>query len=245
MDADPRKKEDEHRLVAFLLHRLVQPPVPTPTPHERPDWIVRIGGKIVGIEVTRINVQSDGVPFRQMEGIERLISERAMQIAIERGVPPAFVRLFFTRTSIPRKTDVERIASGVASAVAECMPENGATATLEYPHASAHQPIEVDEILISRYMPEIHHDWSETSAHKIESDVRAPIQIAIDSKRRLYDAYRDACDECWLLVGAEGDRQSSAIRPDEVSRTHRYAAAFDRTFLVHLVYQDHHELFTR
>jgi len=201
---------------------------------ESPDYLLRRGGRMLGIEITELCVPSSRMPKRQIESIEGAITSMAHRIAVQRKLPPITVSLFFNVHGRMRKPEQKRVAEGVVSAVAELIPPPGGSTRLEFPFSSKSQPREVDLILVSNHERYYKHVWRPIKASWVLQDCVELFQASIIDKSRKYASYRSKCDECWLVLGAEGTKPSSAIRPNEASLAHTYRSAFDRVFFVRL-----------
>jgi len=201
---------------------------------ESPDYLLCNGGRTLGIEVTELCVPSSRMPKRHIESIESAITGMAHRIAVQRKLPPTTVSLFFNIQKPMRNSEQMTVAEGVVSAVAELIPPPGGSTRLEFPFSSKNQPPEVDLILVSRYERYYRQVWRPIKASWVVQDCVKLFQASITDKSEKYASYRSKCDECWLVLGAEGTKPSSAIRPNEASRTHIYQSAFDRIFFVRL-----------
>jgi hypothetical protein len=201
---------------------------------ESPDYLLCKGGRTLGIEVTELCVPSSQMAKRQREGIEGAITRMAHKIAVQRKLPPITVSLFFNIQKPMRKPEQMTIAEDVVSAVVELIPPPGGSTRLEFPFSSKSQPREVDLILVFRHERYYRHVWRPIEASWVLQDCAVLFQASITEKSGKYASYRSKCDECWLVLGVEGTKPSSAVRPNEASIAATYRSAFDRTFFVRL-----------
>ncbi|MEQ1935222.1 MAG: hypothetical protein ABL962_15285, partial [Fimbriimonadaceae bacterium] len=209
---------------------------------ESPDFLLSMNGKTVGIEVTEVCVPSSQIPKRQLESIENAIALSARNCAVDQAMPAVTVSLFFNIQTPMPKSRQSTIAKVVVSAVQDLMPPPGGSARIEYPSSSTSQPQEVDLILVDRHEPYHKHVWRPIKASWVLQDACELFQDSITKKSKKYSDYRKKCDECWLLIGAEGTKPSSAIRPNQSSLVATYGAPFERVFFVRLENQQVVEL---
>jgi hypothetical protein len=67
-------------------------------PHERPDFLIKTGDHVIGVEVTKYFRDMAGAvqtPLQQREAVRRKIMKQANSIADERGCLSAFVFVHF------------------------------------------------------------------------------------------------------------------------------------------------------
>lgn len=62
----------------------------------------------------------------------------------------------------------------------------------------------------------------------VQTDCIALIQSHLDAKGTLYETYRTACDECWLLIASSGWQPSSLFQPSLETLQHEYVTAFQK-----------------
>lgn len=202
---------------------------------ESPDFLFTHKNRIIGIEVTELSVPTEGRPHRELEGMEDFITRRAKRLALDRGLPPISVWLFFNLSGAPPRKRWEIIAESVVDTVQHNLPAVGKRIELTYSLTKKHQPREVDLIHISRNEHAYRHIWHPVRASWVMKKTQDLFQKCIDQKNNKYEKYREKCDECWLIMGAEGTRQSSAIRPDEPTLESSYSSKFERVFFIRRV----------
>lgn len=236
-----KRKESEERLYVEMLLGLLPDIDGVLEKSEAPDFLLAHGGRTIGIEVTELQVPANGLPNRLRESMKDFITREASRLATEREFPPLSVALFFNMTKIAQQRKWKLVASSVVDVVGNNIPEVGAEARLAYSYRGV-QPIEVDLILVSRNKHAYRQDWRWPSASWVMQHPSALFQAAIDQKNGKYPSYREKCDECWLILGVEGVRQSGAIRPDSEALDATYASRFERVFFVKRTDKLCHEL---
>jgi hypothetical protein len=58
------------------------------------------------------------------------------------------------------------------------------------------------------------------------------LQQVIDAKNARYETYLDYCDECWLLIVANGGRPSGLFESSDKTKSRVYHSLFERTFFL-------------
>ena len=66
---------------------------------------------------------------------------------------------------------------------------------------------------------------------------------ALDKNRR-HATYRHRCDECWLLIAANGGKPSGLFEPSEETKRHIYRSSFAKTLFMEIFDQELIELNT-
>ncbi len=202
---------------------------------EAPDFLLDSANRTIGVEVTELNVSSGRQRSRERESLEDSVAIEASRVAQARGLPLLSVFLFFNNQLTYRKSDRTRIAHGLVDTVERNIPEIGGHRRVDRESNNTPQPREVDLIIIYRDSNAPRGRWQSTKASWVQQDCVATFQEALSAKTGKYINYRTKCDECWLILGAEGTRQSSAIRPNPASLQHEYESTFDKVFFVRLV----------
>lgn len=227
---DPKKEEELGHLKSFL-HFCKDVPKGEIISDETPDFIIKSKKNRLGIEITKVFL-NPGKKRGSLQGIEAArhrITDCAKKFAVEMGVPPISVTLFFNGTTPLFRPQEPVIAKTVAQAVCEGLPPPGENADLECRYGSV-QPTQVDEILVDRAYPVEEHEWKWTEASRVETSAVDYFAKAIAQKAKLIPAIRQKCDECWLLIVAESIQPSGKIRPNHQSLSHTYVSPFDRTY---------------
>lgn len=192
-----------------------------------PDFRVRAGNKIVGVEVTTLCTP---LASRAIESTEDRILDEACSMAEGQGLPPACVTLFFNLHKPLRVADRIRIADAVVKVVAENMPPEGDLADLEMRPG---QPSEVDLIQVNRRYPRELGRWRAGSEFRaIERNVSGIVQEAITEKASRLSTYVTTCDECWLLLVADSFRGSGNLSLVESGQKQAFSSGFARTYLL-------------
>jgi hypothetical protein len=237
-----RKVEKEGAYVNLLLHSIPSLCKVVPKKAEAPDFLFNLNGKTIGIEVTELNVPSRRLPHRQIESMEDFITSHARDLVVQRSLPFLSVWLFFNIQESIKTDRLRAIAQAVADTVEWSIPKVGERIELEYPSACNVHPREVDQIHIVRHEHAQRQWWRTVRSSRVMRKVAPLFQEAIAQKDKKYSSYRKQCNECWLLLGAEGTSQSSAIRPEKDVFSQKFLSRFERAFFLRLADSQCHEL---
>jgi hypothetical protein len=222
---DGRQMECEY----FHSFRYFEPEIQSGriTHDDRPDFLVEIGDRIVGVELTRLFRPEGG---QQIESTQDLITKEPRRKANEHRLPAAHITLFFNLRRAFDSTTRERIADAVVSLVAEQMPADGASVQLE---GAPGQPCEVDLILINRTHRHALGCWAWFEFGTVnEKDAARVIQEAIAKKAESQSAYLERCTECWLLLVADSFRTSCKFALETVCQSHEFTSPFTRAYVL-------------
>lgn len=190
-----------------------------------PDFRIRMGNNIVGVEVTRLFTSQDGPA---LESTQESIFDGACRKAERLNLPPADVTLFFNLRRPLRAADRQRITDAIVQVVADNMPAHGDTVQLEHRPG---QPSEVDLIQIHRQCRREVGRWrADFEFSVIESNVSDIVQKAITEKAARLPAYLKACEECWLLLVADSFKASGNLKFGEAGQKHAFLSPFTRTY---------------
>jgi hypothetical protein len=239
-----RQHESRH----FKLFRRLLPDLPAGEVwHEdSPDFRVLTKDRILGIE-HRLLFKSSGNDQAPAQAIEQQADEVAA-IAQEHaelsGLPPVHVSLFFELCGPLKKQERLELGRVLARFVGKHIPEKNGLIRLEYSDRVEGHPPKVDLILVARNEHLDRHYWHPVQAAWVQSDIRALLQTAIDEKITKLESYQKNCDECWLLIVADGDKPSSALQANDTSLAHQYKSPFERTYFMRCVIGQLHRLDT-
>jgi len=177
-----------------------------------------------------------------MESMEDLITSHARELVVQRSLPFLSVWIFFNIQESMKTDRLRAIAQAVADTVEWSIPKVGQRVELEYPSACKVHPREVDQIHIARHEQAQRQWWQTVRSSRVMRRAAPLFQEAIAQKDKKYSSYRKQCNEYWLLLGAEGTSQSSAIRPEEDVLSQTYFSRFERAFFLRLADSRCHEL---
>jgi len=192
---------------------------------DSPDFRIRLGTNMIGVEVRRLFTSPDGPA---LESTQESIFDEACRAAERLNLPPADVTLFFNLRRPLRVADRRRITDALVQVVADNMPPEGDTAELEH---QLGQPSEIDLIQINRRSRREVGRWrADFQFSTIERNTFAIVQEAITEKANRLSTYLKVCDECWLLLVADSFKASGNLDFSEDSQMHTFSSPFTRTY---------------
>lgn len=216
----------------------------------KPDFIGVFDGKTLGIEITEINIPDKtygeplpkdeltgrpvfnpayrmyGQPLRKHEVAKRKIVDGAHEKAIQSGLPPLRVAVYFAG-NLPKGT-AGPLTTALFEIVRSHCPEPGNSVKLSEEDGL---PKEFWELEIQRYADPLDW-WDYIEAGGVETEFSDQMQEIIDIKSGKISQYLRFCDACWLIIVALGDRPSSFYQPGNHMRMTRYTSAFSRVFFL-------------
>jgi hypothetical protein len=230
-DVKKQRVELEH-LELFALHL---PEFPGwPVCHENPpgpDFTRMTSRGLVGIEHTRLIVSS--AVHRAREALLECIIKRARQIAESHGAPALLVFLDPRDVAVLRKSSISKIADRLARLILDNIPDidSAVELTLHDPRSGAGSSPIAD---VSVHRPDCITcaSWQCLQVAVVAEDVRSLLQFTLDTKDDKLEGYLSICQECWLLIVAEGQRPSGFAEPNGLSRANEYEFRFARAFFV-------------
>ena len=197
---------------------------------ERPDFVVRVDGRDVGVEVTQLFVtQSANGPLPQaQEAISNRIVHRAREIYEACGAPPAHVSILFAVHEL-RQIDRDAVAAELASLV------TGMNLTewkrMDWRPERPGPLLDVISLVHGLGVPsrEMAH-WTVARAGWVAPLTADALQLRVNEKAKLLQEYRTHARENWLVIVSDGMKPSqlfdvrSGFSPETVS------SPFDRTY---------------
>lgn len=221
-----RKQTEELIAALRLIHRVPEFAGGQLEHADRPDLRVHLGGRVYGLEVTRI-VRGDGSEIAQAQW-KRDVERSARLLRRSRGAPPVWVSLRWNAHT-PR-ADANAIARQLDDFV-----ERGLASVPMTDHAVLN--VEPDDLIdndLQRYVHGLHavrmkSDDNWTSGFVAYPDVQPQeIQGEIDEKATKVAGYTDHPDGLWLLIYAEATNAAQALDLTDEARAATYSGPFDR-----------------
>lgn len=198
---------------------------------EAPDFLVRVEGRLVGIEVTEVFISHDSArPLQALESISDRIIAQACQRYYECGGLPAHVSVCFNPGADLRTRRRDEIADALALLVRsfELTPWQRAD----------YSPYDVDDPLLDS-IAFIHTlgvpskgmaHWAVVRAGWVAPLTERALRERIEEKAQRLPSYRSVVPENWLLLVADRTRPSQLFELDTDLDAASVATPFSRTF---------------
>ena len=198
------KKNHERCLVQHFFERLPQFKVVTIEDHESPDFLARIDGQPIGVELTLIFKPTAHCarPLKEQEALQDRVIEEAKRIHIDNGGPNLWVSAFWLPHDSLDARLVDSLARWLAQRIGQLDLEPGETTSLQRDWDNDHDDFPetvLDSVTVSRHVdPLIKHHWySPRAGWEMGADADL-IQAHIDRKNIRCSAYRKTCNDIWL-----------------------------------------------
>lgn len=229
MTSEHLKKKAER----FFLERFVEASglaVEIEDEREEPDFLVRFGGRIVGVEVTRVYISDEGNRLPQaQESISDRIVSRARRMYESIGGWPAHVSVCFaSRQDLQRinRDDTAEELAGVVKSMGlgewkrvDWRPEDLGSLSRVVAFVQA----------LGVPAPEMAH-WTVARAGWAAPLTIEHLQSRIRDKAARLPEYQRNVRENWLLVYADGMKPSQLFEVREGFDSSKVVSPFDRTY---------------
>jgi hypothetical protein len=199
-------------------------------PHERPDFLIRTGDRVIGVEVTEYFRDMAGTvqtPLQQREAVRRKIMNQAKSIADQRGGLSGLVFVHFDLDFYRKTSEISATATELVN-VAERRFQNG-----EADMFIRRYEIDIPGVagVSINKLRGLKSYWKDPLASFVPTVTPQQLQHILDQKSPLSGEYKKKCDEIWLLIVMNRFQASSyAMIPAEISH-HAYVHDFDSAFL--------------
>ncbi len=225
-----RKQQERFLLEAFIKVSKIDAQIVEE--REAPDFIVRTGGALVGVEVTELFISHErqGNTPQANEAVSSRIAIKAQRLYQASGGSPAHVTVCFAPGRDLRRLDRDKTSQMLCDFV------RGMSLSLwqrvDWRPEERDSPLP-DEISFVRALGVPSFDmahWSVARAGWVAPLTLVPLQERIDAKANRLPAYRDAIAENWLLVVADAMKPSSLIEANPDFGAQAVRSPFSRTF---------------
>lgn len=207
-----------------------------PKASEEPDFTIPMKEYTLGIEITRLfrSGEPEQPIIQEQEKLHQYLTNKAFGLYEKTGCPPTAVSIHFKSRSKIQKNQIDTLSKQIVDIVKENIPpENNYNVVKRNKNNKDYYPEEIHTIGIHRFSSLTKSFWSvpdswwefELSIEKLKS--------VIDSKSCCCTEYLKKCDKIWLLIIADGYRQSSSVDFAENITNHIFKSNFLRIFILH------------
>jgi len=228
-----RKERERFLVESFIRNANLQAQIVEA--REAPDFIIRVDGKLTGLEVTELFVSttSGGESLQARESISSQIAVSAQRLYQAAGGAPVHLSMCFypgmSLRDINRDNTAQAICDFVLTlniAVSEHIdwrPEDCQNQQIQLPEQIAF----IHALGIPSF--DMAH-WGVARVGWVASLEEAPLQQRINEKAKRIAAYRSVTPTNWLLVVADAMKPSSLIKAKSDFSANNLQSPFDRTF---------------
>jgi hypothetical protein len=236
------KKEKERRHLFAFWQLFADFPEGEVQHSDNPDFLVRRRSAVLGIELTGLywpKLKGKQEPKKVFEAQDRIL-QRCCEMSKEIGLPPIYAQLHFRweNVSYDIESTAEKVISLIRPFVEKFAPEGMYT--------SEPSPVEGITRIRSCRFGGIHrcndHRWERIYVNSLNVDPITEIQKRIDEKNEKYDDYLLKCQECWLLITADGLYFPEAFHITEKTLSHEFSCQFERFFFMNTIDNEIYEL---
>jgi len=222
------KRVEHHRLLQFLdcigregLAESVQP-------GESPDFIVKDGDVLIGIEHTQLTTPRmfGGASARQVREIRDEILRGSQKRYVSAGGVPIDISVDFRPAQSiarPQRLDVARF-------LAEYLQEKASVSTFGSYITLAPRHPAIHSIGVTRVATWEHSLWHEHGGGWVSSPSVEDLQHTIASKERALPAYRKRATSVWLLIVCDLVAEDEFIAAPPMDHALSVTSEFDRIF---------------
>ena len=228
-----KKQRERHFLRAFFnLSGL--PAQIVEVDHEAPDFILRLEGRKIGLELTEIFIESESgsIQPRARESIGRRVAAQARQRYEELAGKPVHVTIELSLGPELLKLNRAKTAEQLAAFILALDPPLGQYVAWQRARLNDPLPSEIQYLHILAVPSWNMAHWYVPSSGWVAPLTEQIIQASIDEKWKKLGQYRVAASESWLVVAIEGASASqlfdrlSDVRPEAI------VSPFDRTYFL-------------
>lgn len=239
----PKKDVELHYFERFRA--LLQPfPEGIVSATEEPDFLVVGPHRKVGIELTELHqeVPPRQVPPQATEAMRHRVADRAQELYVHAGHPAVRCTIFMHDTHI-QKADVEPLAQAIVGIAVRNFPPPNSSSNEAYDWVNRHYfPEIINSVSVHRLDEITQSHFTCPGGAWIPKLSPADIERALSAKEAKCAAYRQRCDEAWLVINADIGSMSTWFDFQEDALAGPFKTSFDRVFVLRHFGQALHEL---
>ncbi len=241
----PPPKKDVERHYFERFRTLLQPfPEGTVASTEEPDFLVAGSARTIGIELTELHrgTPPDQVPLQATEAMRHRVAAHAQELYVQAGHPPVRCTIFMRDFHI-QKSEVEPLAAAIVGIALRNLPHPNSSTHEDYDWVNRHYfPEIINSISVHRLEVITESHFTCPGATWVPTLSSADIERTLAAKEGKYAAYRQRCDEAWLLINADIGSMSTWFDFQEGAIVGPFNTSFDRVFVMRHFGQALHEL---
>lgn len=166
------------------------------------------------------------------EAMRRRVVARAQEIYEGNGCPPVYVSALFNDSVHIRKAEVESLAFALYNIVVRNLPTVDSSGNEKYDWVNrSYFPETFDTVSVHRLTDITQTFFSCPGSTWIGPLTVDEVKRVLAAKEPKYAAYRNKCEEVWLVINADMLSMSTWFEIDEQRLMIPYLTKFDRLFL--------------
>lgn len=205
---------------------------------ERPDFLIRYQGRIVGVEIAELQIDRDrdlskGSSLKKEFSLQRSVVSRAQELYFAIKSRPINALVCFragpgqSLQSVNRRdlaqAIVERLRQVALGPFEQCKLD---------PYSDPQVPPSIGFIYVRGLQSEITPRWQVISSGWSKEFQPSDVESLLAEKNVLFSQYRETVPENWLLIAADGRNPPGMFRAPKQNHSDLPASEFDRTFLL-------------
>jgi hypothetical protein len=204
---------------------------------EKPDFVIRIGSKFLGVEITHYYRETSSEtksPLQQKLATRRKIVDLAKSIYDAKNLPPLYVHVHFGLHFYCSEREVQTSAEKLVRVVEQQLSK---TADEVFCRRDEIPLADIDLITVKKKLRGINL-WTAPFGSFVPFVSPQRIQEMLDEKNSRCEKYRKKCDIIWLVIMMDRFQPSSFSMIPETISEHLYNHSFDSAFLFFYDYPD-------
>ena len=235
MSSTPSRKLRERQLLDVFV-RLSRIDAVVVEEREAPDFILNVGDRVVGVELTELYVDDDGQPLppKARESLANRVVAQARRLYEKRGGKPLHVAVGFAPYADLLTNSRTQLALSLADFLLaqDFPPDDYRNWSHSYRMAL---PSQISFINAFAVPNEDCAHWYAPQAGWVAPLTENLIGECITSKAKKLDSYQLAAQDSWLVLVVSGGAPSQAFEPAPDLAWKTIASPFTRTFLLSLM----------
>jgi len=206
-------------------------------PDESPDFLVKSGNGIIGVELTDFYRQVSSetpLPLQAREKVRQRIISQAKSIYDESGFAPVWAFAYFDGNFQCRASEIQSVAERLVQ-LAKCSlleQENEKNWARDDIQINGIHSLSVKRSIMAKSY------WRAPLATFVPEVKPQQLQKILDKKSALSEDYRRKCKKVWLVIVMDRFRASSFSLIPEGFAEHAFSHKFDSAFLFSHDYSD-------
>lgn len=239
------KKLERYQLEQFI--HCINIPVDEITEDEGPDFLISTNGSKYGIEITSIR---QNATLSAIAGNHRKIVQKACRKAIEEGMEPVDIKVWFKNNRI---INVQQFINNASEYLYELIEKsiqviksaNGNIIKIECKKNNYN----INQITAHWHTKDGHkwlsnHRWQTQEPGYVSIDFFDILQNEISKKNKKIQDYLKKCSSCWLLIVVDRSKLDEHFDYEFMNHNHRYQSKFEKTYYFDLMENKVYQLIT-
>jgi hypothetical protein len=205
---------------------------------ERPDFLIRYQGRIVGVEITELQIDRDrgsskGSELQKEFSLGRSVVSRAQELYFAIKNRPINTKVYFREGPGQSLQSVNR--HDLAKAIADCLRQVDLDPFEQCkldPNSNSSIPAPIGFIYVRGLPSGVTPRWQVVAPGWSKEFQPSDVESLLAEKNATIHQYRETVAENWLLIVSDGHNPPGMFRAPEQNQANLPSSEFDRTFLL-------------